>query len=226
MRAPISVVIPTFEDAGHVQACLERLMEGLASGIIREVVISDGGSTDATRVIADEAGATVVTGARSMGGQLRRGCQAAKGDWLLVVHADTLLPVGWAAVVQAHMERERAGPAHFKLAFDARGLRAALVAGWGNMRSLILGLPYGHQGLLVPRALYLEKGGYPDQPIMEDLEIARRLPGMTILSATALCNAEPFLQKGWLRHGAGNLWRLARYAMGVDPARLLPKERS
>lgn len=220
MTAPISVVIPTLNAARHMQASLEMLMEGLSAGLIRELMITDGGSTDQTLKIADEAGAEIITGPASRGGQLRRGCAAAKGEWLLVLHADTVLEEGWSRAVSEHIRDFPNRPAHFKLAFSARGLRPAAVAGWANVRSAILGLPYGDQGLLIPAALYLAKGGYPDQPLMEDVEIARRLPDMRTLPAYALTSAERYQRDGWIRRGARNLWTLMRYAMGADPEKL------
>ncbi len=220
MPAPISVVIPTLNAGAHLSASLETLMEGLASGLIHELIISDGGSTDDTLKIADEAGARIVEGAASRGGQLRRGCAAAKGDWLLVLHADTVLSEGWSAVVSDHMQQHAHRPAHFKLRFSARGIRPRLVAGWANLRSSVLGLPYGDQGLLVPAALYAAKGGYPDQPLMEDVEIVRRLPDMRELAAFAITSAERYQRDGWIRRGSRNLWTLMRYAMGADAERL------
>ena len=127
MRAKLSVVIPTLNAQAGLETCLPALAEGLQAGLIRELVISDGGSSDATMTIAAAAGAVVVTGAPSRGGQLRRGAEAAAGDWLLFLHADTVLPPGWSETVIAHLPDGR--PAHFRLQFDASGLAAALVAG-------------------------------------------------------------------------------------------------
>ena len=91
MRAPVSVVIPTLDAAADLGPCLAALGEGLQAGLLRELVISDGGSTDATRAVADEAGAIWVSGPPGRGGQLGRGVAASEGDWLLVLHADTWL---------------------------------------------------------------------------------------------------------------------------------------
>ncbi|MQQ07892.1 glycosyltransferase [Epibacterium sp. SM1979] len=220
MTAPISVVIPTLNAAPHMQASLEMLMEGLSAGLIRELVISDGGSTDLTLKIADEAGAEIVKGPASRGGQLRRGCATVKGDWILILHADTVLEQGWSKVVAEHLKQHAGRPAHFKLAFASRGVWPGLVACWANLRSAVLGLPYGDQGLLVPTALYRAKGGFPDQPLMEDVEMARRLPDMRTLPAYAITSAERYERDGWIRRGSRNLWTLMRYAMGTDPEKL------
>jgi hypothetical protein len=211
-------VIPTLNAQDGLPACLQALMEGLRGGLIRELVISDGGSTDLTLDIAEEAGATVVTGAASRGGQLRDGCAQAKGDWLLVLHSDTALLPGWSDTVEHHLKTNT--PAAFRLAFQAAGIAPKWVAGWANLRSRVFGLPYGDQGLLVPRNSYLSAGGYQDQPLMEDVALVRALPPVTLLKANAVTSAERYQKSGWVRRGARNLWTLTRYFLGADPERL------
>ena len=205
MRAPMS-------------NCLTALMEGLDAGLIRELIVTDGGSHDATLALAQAWGAEVVNGDASRGGQLRRGCAKAQADWLLVLHADTRLAPGWTDPVIAHLCGQQAG--WFKLRFDHGGLPARFVAGWANMRSRF-GLPYGDQGLLIPLKLYQAVGGYPDQPLMEDVALALLLKGkLTGLDATAVTSADRYRRSGWIRRGARNLWTLMRYLAGATPAKL------
>lgn len=221
MPAPISIVIPTLNAAAELPACLASLTEGLPAGLISELVISDGGSGDATLDIADAAGAVVVTGPASRGGQLRRGVAAARAPWVLVLHADTHLEPGWSEGVTQHLRdwSDRAG--YFRLAFRARGIMPGLVAGWANLRSQLLGLPYGDQGLLLPRAVYEAAGGYPDQPLMEDVALVRAVRGpLMMLPSEARTSALRYQRDGWLRRGARNLWTLTRYGLGVSPERL------
>ncbi|MEQ5827351.1 TIGR04283 family arsenosugar biosynthesis glycosyltransferase [Sulfitobacter sp. NFXS29] len=217
MRAPISVVIPSLNAAAALPACLAALVEGLQAGLIREVILSDCGSSDGTPQLAEGWGAEVISGAPSRGGQLRRGCEAAQGEWLLVLHADTVLAPGWTDAVQDHMARGPGAAGWFRLRFDQRGLAPRLVAGWANLRSAC-GLPYGDQGLLLPRALYDAVGGYPDQLLMEDVALARALRGrLARLEGIAVTSAEKYRRQGWLRRGGRNLWTLMRYAMGASP---------
>jgi rSAM/selenodomain-associated transferase 2 len=218
MRAPVSVIIPTLNAEAEFAFCLNGLGEGLEAGLIRELIVSDGGSTDDTLAIAETAGATILSGPPGRGGQLRRGAEAASGDWFLFLHADTRLCSGWTNPVLTHLHSDRAG--WFRLAFRADGPMPRLVAAWANLRSRA-GLPYGDQGLLIPRHLYLEAGGYPDIPLMEDVALARHLKGrLTALTATAETSAAAYLRDGWLRRGASNLTLLARYLVGADPDRL------
>ncbi len=218
MSAPISIVIPTLNAGQELPSTLQSLMEGLQQGLIRELIVSDAGSDDHTLEIADEAGARIVSGAPSRGGQLRRGCAEAKADWLLILHADTELQPGWNAAVAEHLNTGQ--PAAFRLRFRAKGVAPLWVAGWANLRSRLFGLPYGDQGLLVQRQTYLSAGGYPDQPLMEDVALVRALPRSVLLKANAVTNAERYIRQGWFRQGARNLWTLARYFLGADPAKL------
>lgn len=218
MRAKLSVIIPTLNAADQLERCLPALMEGLHIGLIREVIVSDAGSTDPTTVIADRSGALVITGAPSRGGQLRRGAGAAQGDWLLFLHADTVLPVAWTECVMTQMTQ--GAPAAFRLRYDARGLMPRLVAGWANLRSRVFGLPYGDQALLVSRADYDAAGGYADVPLMEDVALVRALPKVRIMRGFAVTSADKYQTQGWIKRGARNLATLLRYLAGADPAEL------
>jgi hypothetical protein len=186
-------------------------------------VVSDGGSTDATLRVAEDLGAVVVHGPPSRGGQLRRGADATQGAWLLVLHADSVLPVGWASAVTAQIAQGT--PAYFRLRFDAPGLAPRLVAGWANLRARLFALPYGDQGLLISRAGYDAAGGYPDIPLMEDVALARALAGMPAQRPVALplairTSAARYQRDGWIRRGARNLWLLVRYLAGASPEAL------
>jgi rSAM/selenodomain-associated transferase 2 len=219
MRAQVSVIVPTLNAEPVLGACLTALMEGLEHGLIRELIVSDAGSSDATGAMAQAWGAQVVHGPASRGGQLRRGVAAAQGEWLLIVHADTVLARGWSDAVRAGLaDPQKAG--WFRLAFDHRGMAAGSVARWANLRSA-LGLPYGDQGLLIHRDLYAAVGGYRDMPLMEDVALARALRGRLYgLNGVAVTSAAKYRAQGWLRRGGRNLWTLIRYASGTSPDRL------
>lgn len=216
MVAPISVVIPTLNAASQLPGCTAALFEGIEAGLIRELIVSDGGSADTTLEVADAIGAEIVSGPASRGGQLRRGCAMARGEALMILHADTQLQPGWVGPVAVHLQSGQAG--YFDLRFDRGG---ALVAGWANLRSRTFGLPYGDQGLLIPRALYERIGGFPDQPLMEDVALARALKGrLRPIGHAAVTCSEKYRRQGWLRRGGRNLWTLARYFAGTDPEAL------
>ena len=219
MRAPISIIIPTLNAERELPGTLGALSEGLAAGLIRELVISDGNSQDATQRIAEDAGATLVVGAPGRGSQLRRGAGVSTGQWLLFLHADTRLAPGWVTAVVAHLEKHHS-PACFHLRFDAPGRAARLVAGWANLRTRLFSLPYGDQALLVRRDTYDLAGGYRSIALMEDVALMRALPRVRLLPATAETDAATYLREGWLRRGALNLSLLLRFFLGSDPNKL------
>ncbi|MCF6272235.1 MAG: TIGR04283 family arsenosugar biosynthesis glycosyltransferase [Rhodobacteraceae bacterium] len=219
MPAPISVIIPTLNAAAGIGPTLAALAEGLEAGLIGELIIIDGGSNDGIKTIADEVGARFASTTPGRGRQLGQGAMLASRPWLLFIHADTVLDTGWVEVVQAHLHTpKKAG--YFRLRFDATGFAPRFVAGWANWRSRWLGLPYGDQALLISRRLYDSAGGYPDQPLMEDVAIIRQLRGQLLaIPADAVTNAARY-RGNWLRRGARNLWLLFRYFLGADPEKL------
>lgn len=221
MPAPLSVVIPTLNAARALPQTAEALLEGVSSGVVGDLVISDGGSSDETALVTQELGATWVAGPPGRGGQLRRGVAASTGDWLLLLHADTHLSAGWAEVAYRHMTEHPDAAGWFRLRFRAEGAMPRLVAGGANLRSRVLGLPYGDQGLLISRALLEDVGGVPDLPLMEDVALARALRGkLRGLAAEALTSAARYERDGWVRRATANLSTLARYKLGADPAAL------
>ncbi len=216
MRAKLSVVIPTLNAARALERSLPALTEGVECGLIRELVISDGGSQDETLLIADAAGAKLVSGPPSRGGQLRRGGEVAQGEWILFLHADCVLPTGWSGCVKSHLPCGR--PGFFKLSFDKAGLAPRFVSMWANFRSRYLGLPYGDQALLIRRKEYDQIGGYPDIVLMEDVAIVRSLKKrLSVLPATISTSAEKYEGEGWFRRGFRNLSLLSKYFLGADP---------
>lgn len=218
----ISVVIPTLNAASRLGPCLGALGPAITVGMLREVILSDGGSDDDVAKIADLTGARFVAGPAGRGGQLARGAAAARGEWLLFLHADTVLSPDWPERARVHIEAGAEQAGWYRLAFAAEGVAPRLVAGWANLRSQVFGLPYGDQALLIHRSLYRQVGGHPDIPLMEDVALARALGRRRLapLGALATTDAARYERDGWLRRGAKNLITLIRYFLGAAPERL------
>ncbi|MGH1369416.1 MAG: TIGR04283 family arsenosugar biosynthesis glycosyltransferase [Maritimibacter sp.] len=223
MRAPLSIVIPTLNAEAQLPVALLCLMEGLEAGLLRELIVSDAESTDKTVEIAQAAGAQVLHGPPGRGGQLARGCAVARGDWLLILHADTKLSPNWSSVVAQALEE--ASPRYFKLRFDATGFGPWVVSRWANLRARLFSRPFGDQGLLVRRSDYEAAGGYPDIALMEDIALLRKLPKPRAVHVVAQTSWARYATYGWVRQGAGNILRQIRFRLGADPNTLARKYR-
>ncbi|MEM8791237.1 MAG: TIGR04283 family arsenosugar biosynthesis glycosyltransferase [Pseudomonadota bacterium] len=223
MTAPLSIVIPTLGVADRIGPCLGALTQGVFDGLIREVILVDGGSDDNIAEIAETTGATFLTARRGRGPQFACGARAATGEWLLFLHADTVLQPGWVQAIRTHIECDGRKAGYFDLSFDQGGPMASFTAFWANWRSRLLALPYGDQALLIPASLYREIGGYPELPLMEDVALIRRLGRRRIapLKARALTSAERYVAEGWLRRGLRNITTLLLYRLGTKPEKLV-----
>lgn len=213
----LSVVIPTLNAARHLAGTLAAL-RGAPSA---ELIIADGGSGDATRPLAEAAGATVLDAPRGRGAQIAAGAAAARAPWLLLLHADTRLSPGWGKVAAAHMadpaNAARAG--YFRFALDSRAPQARRLERAVAWRSRMLGLPYGDQGLLIPARFLADLGGVRMLPLMEDVDLVRRIGRrrLVALDADAVTSAEKWERQGWTARSARNLLCLTLWFAGVPP---------
>jgi glycosyltransferase involved in cell wall biosynthesis len=214
----ISVVIPTVNSERLLPRCFDSLIPAAVRGVVREVIVSDAGSTDATLAIADGAGAHIVHARKGRGQQLAEGAALAKGDWLLFLHPETALEPGWEVeaesfIDQATMERPRA--AVFRFALEDFGGEARRAEAMAALRAGLFALPYGDQGLLIPKRLYQKTGGYRALADMEDADMVRRIGRRRLVSlrARAVNIARP--PKGALRGLALALLHALRVPSGV-----------
>ncbi|MFA7431329.1 MAG: TIGR04283 family arsenosugar biosynthesis glycosyltransferase [Rhodospirillaceae bacterium] len=214
----LTVVIPTLNAAAVLPACVAAL------GGVR-VVVADGGSTDHTIEVATALGARVVTAPRGRGVQLAAAAEAALADgarWLLLLHADTVLTRGWRTEAERFMAApDKAG--YFRLAFDEDSAGARRVARLANWRARTFGLPYGDQGLLISAPLYRAVGGIRPLPLMEDVDLARRLgrARLAALDASAVTSAARYRRDGWWLRPLRNLTLLGLFLAGVPARRLV-----
>lgn len=219
MPAPLSIIIPTLNAAADLPLCLESLLPGLEAGLIREVIVVDGGSTDTSRAIAGATGARVIDSAPGRGRQLASGADAARGDWLLFLHADTALSREWTERAGVHIDTRPDQAAAFRLKYRSDARQARWLESRANRRARWLGLPYGDQGLLVSRKLYSECGGYRDVPLMEDVILVRAIGKrrLVILDAEARTSASKYERDGWRKRAWSNAWLLMRFLTGARP---------
>lgn len=211
----LSVIIPTRDTNKNFPKLLGQLSDADI-----ELIVSDGFSHDDTVKIAAAAKAKLAMGSASRGGQLRRGTFLANSDWLLFLHADSILADNWRYVVQQHIDHYPGSAGYFTLKYDSSALSARwveLMAAWRSW-SFIWGwaMPYGDQGLLISRQLYDEIGGYPDWPIFEDVRIVENIgiKRLRPLGAKITSCAAKYEQDGFLKRGWRNFKLLRRYKRG------------
>jgi len=214
----ISVVIPTVNSERLLPRCFDSLIAAAVRGVVREVIVSDSGSSDSTLAIADGAGAHIVHARKGRGQQLAEGAAIAKSDWLLFLHPETALEPGWEAeaesfIDQAQMEHPRA--AAFRFALEDFGGEARRAEAMSALRTGLFALPYGDQGLLIPKRLYQKIGGYRALADMEDADLVRRIGRRRLVSlrARAVNIARP--PKGALRGLALTLLHALRVPSGM-----------
>lgn len=213
----VGVVIPTLN--------AERTLPGTiaALGAVEDLVVADGGSTDTTRALAAQCGARVIQAPRGRGSQIAAGIEATCQPWLLLLHADTRLQPGWQAAAKAHIATCPHKAGWFRFTLDSDDPRARRLERLVSWRSRHLALPYGDQGLLIHRELLAEAGGMRPLPLMEDVDLVRRLGRRRLagLPAEALTSADKWRRDGWNRRSARNLCCLALWFAGVPPRLIL-----
>ena len=217
MTTDIDVVIPTLNAARSLAPTLDSF--GGDHGLRLAVTVCDGGSRDDTTAIARHAGATVLVTEPGRGRQLGEGAKAGSAPWLLFLHADTTLSTGWAAAVRQFMAMPAPKAGYFRLRFasaDPRARRLERLVAW---RCRTFGLPYGDQGLLIERGFYRRMGGFRALPLMEDVDLVRRIGrrNLSALDAEAVTSAERYQRDGWLLRPMRNLGCLALYFAGLSP---------
>lgn len=215
----VSVIVPARNEAGGISATLDRVVNNAGS----EVLVVDGGSEDNTVDIARKAGARCLRSAPGRAAQMNAGAVEARGDILLFLHADTLLPPDYRDHVESALAGEGVIAGAFRLAFDDPRLSLRLIASGANLRSRYRQLPYGDQALFLRRETFECLGGFRELPVMEDYDFVRRLRrrGRVALTPAHVKTSA----RRWLAHG---IWRttlthqcmVLGWRLGVSPERL------
>ncbi|MCA0269916.1 MAG: TIGR04283 family arsenosugar biosynthesis glycosyltransferase [Bacteroidetes bacterium] len=212
----LSVVVPALNEA---DAVAHAVRSAFAAGTA-EVIVVDGGSVDATKAAARQAGATVVDSPRGRSRQMNAGAEAATGDVLLFLHADTTLPEDAFVQVRSTVERGAEGGC-FRLRFDADAPLLRLYA--AATRLPIPWLVYGDRALWCTRAAFDAVGGFPDLPVFEDVAFVRALVRrrrFRFVPSSVTTSARRFLRDGLLRRQLRNALLTVAYWVGVPPERL------
>lgn len=217
----ISIVVPMLNEALELPATLAALRVGLDAGC--ELILVDGGSSDDSVAIAGAAGFSPITGPRGRARQMNTGAASSCSEVLLFMHADTRLPDDAVALIEHALASGRYRWGRFDVRISGRPRMLRVIARLMNLRSRLTGIATGDQAIFVTRAAFAAVGGFPDQPLMEDIELSRRL---LELSRPA-CIRTPVVTSGrrWEQRGLWRtmllMWRLRwAYWRGVSAAEL------
>jgi len=212
----ISVIIPTLNEAELLPPALSPL-KGEAG---LEIIVADGGSSDATTDTARTLGAKVIQVERGRARQQNSGAAAASGEILLFLHADTILPAGFGSAVRRCLAQPAVigGAFRLSIAGSDRGLR--LIEALANWRARRLQMPYGDQAIFLRRTTFIQLGGFPEQEIMEDFELIRRLKKLgriELLEPEASTSARRWQRLGIVRTTLINQALIIGYFLGCSP---------
>jgi len=213
----ISIVIPALDEERALPATLDA---AIAQPHVAEVLVVDGGSRDATAAIAAaRRGVRVLRAPRGRASQMNAGAREASGEWLLFLHADTLLPAGATGHILALGREVRSGC--FRQAFDADRAMLAAISRLHNERCRRTRIMYGDQAMFVRRETFLAAGGFPEVRELEDVLLSERLRAISppvLLEATVVTSARRFLAQGVARSFLRVLAILLQHELGMRSA--------
>ncbi len=200
----ISIIIPTLNEETQISNWqrLQSLMDDRTSSLPCEIIIVDGGSSDNTVTLARSLGLRVESCNPGRGAQLNHGARQASGKILLFLHADTELPYGFAKSILHALSEPVTIAGAFRLQIHNGGLLLRFICFWANLRSRLLQLPYGDQALFIRRDDFLQLGGFPETPIMEDfifIKKARQAGRVTTLPLSVTTSARRWRRLGIIR---------------------------
>ncbi|MGH8648705.1 MAG: TIGR04283 family arsenosugar biosynthesis glycosyltransferase [Burkholderiales bacterium] len=217
----LSIIVPCLNEADGITAMLGALAPLRARGA--EVIVVDGGSSDGTVERAAPHADCVIRAPRGRAAQMNAGAARARGEILLFLHADTLLPESADALIVDGLKRSRRGWGRFDVAISGSHPLLRLVAWLMNARSRLTGIATGDQAIFATRSLFTAAGGYPDIALMEDIALCKRLKRY----GAPLCVRHRLIASGrrWEKHGVVRtillMWRLRlAYWLGADPSKL------
>lgn len=219
--ASLSIVVPTLNEAGHIAATLHALAPLRERGA--EVIVVDGGSSDGTTEIALALADRLIEAPRGRARQLNAGAAAARGDVLLFLHADTVLPEHADRLIADGIDSGAWRWGRFDVRIDGRHMLLPVIAAAMNWRSQITGIATGDQAMFAARDAFEAAGGFPDIALMEDIELSRRLKRLgrpLCLAARVTTSGRRWESRGVLRTVL-LMWRLRlAHFFGADPADL------
>ncbi len=216
----LGIVVPTLDEEEYLPCLLGDLSR---LGLEHTVLVVDGGSRDGTLAAARAAGAGVIRSRHGRARQMNAGARFLGARWLLFLHADSRLGDEALRAIEVHVREDRPEAGYFGLRFGHPHFHYRIIEGGQRVRERLLGLVYGDQGLLVRRDLFFRAGAYPDEPIMEDVILNRRLRRtgrLARLPATISTSPRRYEAEGRLRAWLRNVGLMSRFLAGAKPVDL------
>jgi len=214
----ISIIIPALNEEENIPFLAKNLEDGNF-----EVILVDGGSTDATVELARHHSFTVLTSRPGRGHQQNKGARHAHGKILLFLHADTRLPKNFATSVIEAIERGKCVAGAFSLAIEQPTLAMRFVSTCTNLRSHVFQLPYGDQAIFIRRDTFLKLKMFPELPIMEDyvfIKHAKKQGRIAVLKDTVITSARRWRRLGVVRTTLINQLVILGFLLKISPEKL------
>ncbi len=217
----LSVIIPTFNEEKRIAKCIESVKKINPL----EIIVVDGKSSDSTKELAADLGAIVLESERGRGIQLNKGASIAEGDFLMFIHADSILTDFKKEDFYSFMDSYPCG--FFRLRFDHDSFSVRLVEFFANLRARLFYLPYGDQAIFIKKDLFEKIGGFKPYPFLEDLEFVKRLKeyskikmfrGTVIVSSRRINKGYPFSP---IIVSLRNVLIALLFQLGISPYKLL-----
>ncbi|CCO25349.1 TIGR04283 family arsenosugar biosynthesis glycosyltransferase [Maridesulfovibrio hydrothermalis] len=218
----ISIIIPVFNEQKNISSCIQNVRQCCNPEC--EIIVVDGALDGGT--IAEINDPSIITMQSKPGRaiQMNSGAEAATGEILLFLHADSILPSNAAAIIQEALNAPAATAGAFKLSFDDDSFMMKLVAAFGNLRTSLERVPYGDQAPFISKKAFHDLGGFSEIPIMEDVDFFRRIKKqrqeIVILKQPITTSARRYLKTGPVRCILRNWMLRILHLCGVSPTAL------
>jgi len=215
-----SIIIPVLHESQIINDTIRSIRETQRRRDY-EIIIVDGElSGDTIKCIHDESVITIVSPKKGRGVQMNKGAEAAKGEVLLFLHADTTLPENALDIIENTLKDEKYVGGAFKLRINSDNIIIRLISILATFRSIITSIPYGDQVVFIRRGYFHEIGGYRDIPIMEDVELMTRIRRLKkqiiILPFSVLTSSRRWMKNGVIRTSLLNILLIILYRCGTD----------
>jgi rSAM/selenodomain-associated transferase 2/rSAM/selenodomain-associated transferase 1 len=217
----ISVIIPAFNEEDNIVSTILSLQRTTCKGI--EIIVVDGGSTDSTVESARKAGVKVIMSSKGRARQMNAGAEEARGEILLFLHADTIVPKGFDYYIYQLLTNFGVVLGAFRLCIDAPGKFLRIIEKVANMRSQYLHMPYGDQAFFIKKSNFKEAGGFDDMPIMEDFVFVKAMQKrgqIAIAPLSVVTSARRWVRVGPVRTTLINWAIITAFSFGAPSHRL------